>query len=167
MITREYCQLMARYNRWMNEKLYAQCAQMPPAERDRDRKAFFGSIAGTLNHLLWADRMWLGRFVGPPCTYPAFGADMFPDFDELKRERDITDRALLEWASNVSPQWLASTLDYTSKVDNKSRRIPAAAAAVHLFNHGIHHRGQLTTLLTQSGVDPGTTDLPWLPGVLA
>ena len=166
MITREYCQLMARYGRWMNERLYASCANMPRAERDRDRKAFFGSITGTLNHLLWADRMWLGRFVGPPCDYPAFGADMFPDFDELKRERDVTDQALLEWASNVSPQWLASTLDYTSKVDHRTRRITASAAAVHLFNHGIHHRGQLTTLMTQAGVDPGVTDLPWLPGVV-
>ena len=47
---------------------------------------------GTLNHLLWADRMWLGRFMGPPCEVPAFGADMFPDFEELRSERDITVR---------------------------------------------------------------------------
>ena len=165
MISREYCQLMASYNRWMNERVYAVCSGFSDAERRRDRGAFFSSIHGTLNHLLWGDRMWLGRFVGPPCTYPEFGADMFDTFDELRRERDATDRALIAWAGELTAQWLASTLEYASRVDGKTRRIPAAAAVVHLFNHGTHHRGQLSTLIKQAGVDPGVTDLPWLPGV--
>lgn len=165
MISREYCQLMASYNRWMNERLYAVCSEFPDAERRRDRGAFFSSIHGTLNHVLWGDRMWLGRFVGPPCTHPAFGADMFDTFDELRRERETTDRALIAWAGEVTAQWLASTLEYASRVDGKTRRLLAAAAVVHLFNHGTHHRGQLTTLIKQAGVDPGVTDLPWLPGV--
>ena len=167
MITPDYCQLMARYNRWMNERLYGPCAALTDIERKRDRGAFFGSIHGTLNHLLWADRMWLGRFVGPPCTYPQFGADMFGSFDELRREREETDQAMLGWAGEVSAEWLAAPLVYTSVVDDKTRRLPAAIAAVHMFNHGTHHRGQLTTLLKQAGVDPGVTDLPWLPGVVA
>ena len=166
MITREYCGLMARYNRWMNERLYALCAAMPDGERKRDRGAFFASIHGTLNHLLWADRMWLGRLVGPPCTYPAFGADMFAIFDELKREREATDEAMLKWADSVSAEWLASLLEYASVVDGKTRRLPKAIAVVHMYNHGTHHRGQLTTLLKQAGIDPGVTDLPWVPGVV-
>jgi len=166
MITREYCELMARYNRWMNRRLYALCDAMPDAERKRDRGAFFGSIHGTLNHLLWADRMWLGRFAGPPCTQPAFGADMFPSFDELERERETTDDALLEWAGSLSAEWLASPLEYASVVDGKTRRLPSAVAVVHMYNHGTHHRGQLTTLLKQAGIDPGVTDLPWVPGVV-
>ena len=56
--------------------------------------------------------------------------------------------------------------EYRSVVDDKVRRLPAAVAAVHLFNHGTHHRGQLTTLMKQAGVDPGVTDLPWLPGIV-
>jgi uncharacterized damage-inducible protein DinB len=166
MITREYCRLMSRYNRWMNERLYALCAGLADAERRLDRGAFFGSMHGTLNHLLWGDRMWLGRFVGPPCVHPAFGAEMFDDFAELTREREATDRAMLEWAGNVTPEWLASTLEYQSRVDGRTRRLLAATAAVHLFNHGTHHRGQLTTLIKQAGADPGVTDLPWLPGVV-
>jgi uncharacterized damage-inducible protein DinB len=166
MITREYCGLMARYNRWMNERLYALCAAMPDGERKRDRGGFFGSIHGTLNHLLWGDRMWLGRFVGPACTHPAFGADMFANFDELKREREATDQAMLKWAESVSAEWLGSTLEYASVVDGKTRRLPKAFAVVHMYNHGTHHRGQLTTLLKQAGVDPGVTDLPWVPGLV-
>ena len=166
MIEPQYCQLMARYNRWMNERLYAALGELDDGERRRDRGAFFGSIHGTLNHLLWGDRMWLGRFIDEPCTAPAFGADMIADFGELQRERETTDRKMLHWAGNVTPAWLASTLTYTSKVDGRTRELPAAAAAVHLFNHETHHRGQLTTLMKQAGVDPGATDLPWLPGVV-
>ena len=165
MIDREYCRMMARYNAWMNERLYALCAKLPDAERKRNRDAFFGSIHGTLNHLLWGDRMWMGRFSGPPCTYPAFGADMFADFEELSREREATDRLMLEWTAILDAEWLASTLTYTSRVDGRTRSLPAEVAAIHMFNHGTHHRGQLTTLMKQAGVDPGVTDLPWLPGV--
>ena len=165
MITPDYCLLMARYNRWMNERLYAQLAGIDDAERKRDRNAFFGSMHGTLNHLLWGDRMWLGRFIDEPCTAPAFGADMFADFAELARERELTDRKILGWAGTVSPEWIAGTLAYTSRVDGRAREMPRSVAAMQLFNHGTHHRGQLTTLMKQAGVDPGTTDLPWLPGV--
>jgi len=166
MITPEYCQLMARYNGWMNERLYALVAKFPDDERKRDRGAFFGSMHGTLNHLLWGDRMWLGRFIDEPCTVPAFGADMFTDFAELAREREITDRKMLDWGDTVTVVWLAGLLRYTSKVDGRTRELSGAVAATHFFNHGTHHRGQVTTLLKQAGRDPGSTDLPWLPGVV-
>jgi uncharacterized damage-inducible protein DinB len=166
MITPAYCQLMARYNRWMNERLYALAGEFDDAERKRDRGAFFESMHGTLNHLLWGDRVWLGRFAGTPCTAPAFGADMYADFAELAREREATDTAMLDWAGGVTDDWLAGSLVYASRVDGLTRELPRAVAAVHLFNHGTHHRGQLTTLMRQAGRDPGVTDLPWLPGVV-
>jgi uncharacterized damage-inducible protein DinB len=166
MIFPEYCQVMARYNRWMNERLYALVAQLPDDERKRDRGAFFGSVHGTLNHLLWGDRMWLGRFIDEPCTAPAFGATMFDDFSELAREREATDRNMLDWAGNVTAAWLAELLRYTSLVDGRTRELSRAVAAMHFFNHSTHHRGQLTTRLAQMGRDPGPTDLPWLPGVV-
>ena len=166
MIEPRYCQVMARYSRWMNERLYALLAEMSDGERRRDRGAFFGSMHGTLNHLLWGDRIWLGRFIDEPCAVPPFGADMYEDFAELQRERESTDRKMLKWAGNLTAAWLASTLTYTGKADGRTREMPAAMAAIHLFNHGTHHRGQLTTLLKQAGRDPGVTDLPWLPGVV-
>ena len=166
MVTPEYCRTMANYNQWINARLYAVCAGFDDAQRKLDRGAFFGSMHRTLNHLLWADRMWLGRVVNAPYAAPAFGADLYDDFAELSRERESTDRALLTWAGAVTPAQLASTLEYRSSVDGKTRRLSVAVAAVHLFNHGTHHRGQLTTLIKQAGADPGPTDLPWAPGVV-
>jgi len=166
VISVEYCQLLARYNRWMNERMYAAAAQLDTAERTRDRGAFFGSIERTLNHILWGDRIWLGRFTGERFAAPAFGADMFTDFAELSREREGTDTAILDWAGALTPAWLASALEYRAASDGKLRQLPAWIAATHLFNHATHHRGQVTTLLKQAGCDPGVTDLPYLPGVV-
>ena len=63
----------------------------------------------------------------------------------------------------LTPEWLAETLTYTSKVDGATRTRPRWLLVAHLFNHQTHHRGQVTTLLKQLGRDPGVTDFPWMP----
>ncbi len=165
MVDPAYCQLLARYNRWMNERLYAVVGAFDEAERTRDRGAFFGSMQRTLSHLVWADRAWLARFTGEPFHDPAYGADQYADFATLARERDAADTRILDWAGQLTSECLAGTLVYRSAADGRLRGLPNWVAAVHLFNHSTHHRGQLTTLIKQAGGDAGITDLPWLPGV--
>jgi uncharacterized damage-inducible protein DinB len=166
MISAEYCQLFARYNRWMNEGLYAVVSEFSEEERTRDRGAFFGSMHRTLNHVLWGDRIWLSRFTNQPYTVPAFGADMYTDFAELTRERAATDTAILNWTGNLTPEWLAGSLKYRSASDGRLRRLPHWIAATHMFQHATHHRGQLATLIKQAGKDTGVTDLPFMPGAV-
>jgi uncharacterized damage-inducible protein DinB len=166
MISVEYCQLLARYNRWMNERLYAAATECPDEERKRDRGAFFGSIHRTLNHILWGDRIWLGRFTGAPCTVAPYGADMYGEFATLANERERTDTEILAWAGSLPHAWLATTIEYRAASDGRPRQLPAWIAATQLFQHATHHRGQLSTLLKQSGKDIGVTDLQGLPGVV-
>lgn len=165
MITPAYCQLLARYGRWMNERLFASVGALTDDERTRERGAFFGSIHRTLSHLVWADSIWHSRFTGTTYTERAYGADLFEDFAALAAARESTDTALLDWAGQLDAVWLSSMLEYRSAGDGRLRRLPAWIAATHLFNHATHHRGQLTTLIKQSGGDPGVTDLAFLPGV--
>jgi uncharacterized damage-inducible protein DinB len=167
MISVEYCQLLARYNHWMNERLYMVIAELSAEERIRDRGAFFGSMHRTLNHILWGDRIWLARFTESTYAVAAFGADMYAEFAELARERTATDTAILDWTGQLTPAWLAGTLEYRSASDGRMRHLPKWIAATHLFQHATHHRGQVATLITQAGRDPGITDLPWMPGVVA
>lgn len=163
MIDRTYCQTLASYNQWMNQKLYTLCATFSDEERKRDVGAFFHSIHGTLNHLLCGDRIWLNRFLGEAVYSVTWGQDLYSDFEELWQERKLTDEFLLKWTTLISDQWLAQPFEYTSQVDKTTRVLPAWLLVTHLFNHQTHHRGQLTTLLHQMGHDPGVTDLPWLP----
>lgn len=165
MIDVEYCQTMARYNRWMNERLYELCARIPDSDRRKDRGAFFRSVHGTLNHILFGDLAFLLRFTGDPAQVPPLGQELYGDFAELRAVREKIDARLVEWTAGLSEQWLRAPFTYTSAVDGATRTLPTWILVVHLFNHEAHHRGQLTTLLSQMGHDPGVTDLPFMPGV--
>jgi uncharacterized damage-inducible protein DinB len=158
-----YFHTMARYNRWMNEGLYACCARLSDAERKRDAGAFFKSIHGTLNHLLLADRLWMGRFTGEPFTIQSLDQELYSDFAALRAEREREDARIIGWRESLSGPDLDGEPAYTSPVNPKPRRYPLWFALTHFFNHQTHHRGQVTTLLTQNGIDPGVTDLIWLP----
>ena len=161
----------ARYNTWMNERLYALCATLPDAERRRDRGAFFRSIHGTLNHILLADRAWLGRFTrvrelaesrdagGRPIPLTGrHDQELYADFEVLRGERARTDAAIEAWAATLDGERLAAPFTYKTMRGDPCEH-PLWWAATHFFNHQTHHRGQLTTLLSQQGLDPGVTDL--------
>jgi uncharacterized damage-inducible protein DinB len=162
-ITPQYCQTMAAYNGWMNHQLYAAAAQLSDAQRKQDRGAFFRSIHSTLNHILWGDRLWLGRFDGQTYATGVMGADLYDDFDELRARRLAHDAAIAAWAAQVSAAALAGPLSWYSGVARRDLSRPRWLCVMQMFNHQTHHRGQVTTLLKQSGVDPGVTDLPWAP----
>jgi uncharacterized damage-inducible protein DinB len=164
-MTPEHCQVLARYNRWMNEKLYAVASQLTDEERKRDRGAFFKSIHGTLNHLLLSDRVWMARFTGVslpghvlgPDGIRSLDQDLYADFEELQRERIKTDAEIVSWVSALTPERLAAPLVYVRRGTTFDH--PLWWSVAHVFNHETHHRGQVTTLLMQAGHDPGVTDL--------
>jgi uncharacterized damage-inducible protein DinB len=164
-MTPESALAMARYNRWMNEKLYATADTLTDAERKEDRGAFFGSLHRTLNHLLLADRVWLGRFNGAvlrdgelgPGGIRALDQQLYEDFDDLRHERAKTDDAVDAFMATLTPEKLAANLRYLRS--GAVQEFPLWHAVLHLFNHQTHHRGQVTALLMQAGRDPGVTDL--------
>jgi uncharacterized damage-inducible protein DinB len=163
MIDPEYCQTMAAYNGWMNRKLYAAAATLSDEARKSDRGAFFRSIHSTLNHILWGDRLWLPRFNGR--TYPvgAIGEDLYDDYDALTAARLAMDEEIAAWAAALDGAQLAGTLSWHSGVARREMARPRGLCVTQMFNHQTHHRGQVTTLLKQAGIDPGATDLPWAP----
>ncbi len=159
-------ELQNRYNRWMNESLYERCQPLDPEVLNRDLGAFFKSILGTLNHLLLADRVWLGRFTG--VAYPATRLDeiLYADFAQLRAERAMTDQALTDYLAGLIEADLNQPLHYTSVLSPEPRTLRLGDALLHVFHHQTHHRGQVTTLLSQLGVDFGETDLLFIPGVV-
>ena len=100
-------QTMAAYNRWMNEKLYAACAELSDEERKLDRHAFFKSIHGTLNHILLADRVWFGRFIGKPFPMRSLDQELYADFADLRAERGSTDQDIEGWTQGLTDEQLA------------------------------------------------------------
>ncbi len=156
---------MAQYNRWMNERLYGVCAEIPDRERKRDRHAFFASIHGTLNHVLLGDRLWLGRFTARPFAVEALDQELYADFDGLRGARAQTDGDILAFSESLDEDALARDFTFTTIVDPGEHVFPFRHVLLHFFNHQTHHRGQVTTLIKQAGYEPGVTDLMWLPGI--
>ncbi len=156
---------LARYNHWMNAKVYDTCAELTDDERRRDAGAFFGSIHATLNHILWGDRAWLNRLSKNTYDLPLpIGTQVHADFADLHADRQAMDRDIIAWADGFTPEFLAAPYVWKASVDNMERTHPTWLLVSHVFNHQTHHRGQIATLLTQAGHNVGITDLPFLPG---
>lgn len=167
--------LLARYNSWINLRLYEACETLADEERKRERGAFFGSIHKTLNHLVVTDQVWLRRFLqsgtengihfaaldGGLIEIPqAYRLDMVPfeDWASLKAKRVQLDAAIEGWMAGMPEGYPQMTMRYSNS-RGVQREHPAWQAMTHFFNHQTHHRGQTTTLLMQAGVDVGVTDL--------
>ena len=165
MIDTAYVQRMARYNRWQNQNLYGVADALADTERRRERGAFFGSIHATLNHLLWADRIWMHRLAGtskPDGGIPE-SVSIYDDWNDLKHERAAFDAGMLAWAERLDSAALAGELTWYSGAMKAQVSKPKWLLVTHMFNHQTHHRGQVHCMLTQAGGKPSDTDLPFMP----
>lgn len=161
MVTTAFVRTMAAYNAEMNRRLYDAAARIPDAERRKDSGAFWGSLHGTLSHLLWGDQMWMSRFDNWPkaAVIQKESAAMIGDFDELRRLRADADQRISDWAGRVTDAWLADDMVWFSASVQKELRSPRSFAVTHFFNHQTHHRGQAHALITACGEKTGDTDL--------
>lgn len=161
MITSGFVVTMAAYNAEMNRRLYGAASRLTDAARRQERGAFWGSIHGTLNHLLWGDRVWMARFDDwerPPLPLRE-SAGLIDDFDALRAAREADDARLQNWAGRVTDAWLAQDQTWFSGASQREMRRPRALLVTHLFNHQTHHRGQVHAMLTAAGEPTGDTDL--------
>jgi len=165
MISPDWCRLMAGYNAEMNRRLYAAADRLTEAQRREERGAFWGSVHGTLSHLVWGDRVWMSRFADgwerPSVGIKESGA-LFAEWPALRDARVEADSGIESWAAGLTETWLAAPLTWTSGITGRTATMPRWFLVTHFFNHQTHHRGQAHCLLTGFGEDPGVTDLPWV-----
>ncbi len=166
MITPEYCRTMARYNAWQNSQLNEALEGASLEALRAERGAFFGSILGTLSHLLWGDQIWMSRF-DPSVTAPDVGipesADMCPTLAAWNAERQHLDGKISHWAESVRAVDLTGELTWQSMALGREVCKTIALCVTHMFNHQTHHRGQLHQMLTSAGFEAPVSDLFYLP----
>ncbi len=153
MISPDHARLMARYNQWQNGSLYSATDQLTQAGRQLDRGAFFGSIQRTLSHLLWGDQQWMSRFAGTPKPVASGeqSADLYADWEELKRLRQEFDLIIIDFADGLDAEALQGDLRWYSGLQKAEVSKPLWGLITHYFNHQTHHRGQVHALLTAAG----------------
>ncbi|MBQ0831010.1 DinB family protein [Marinobacter sp.] len=170
MSLKHHFELLATYNQWMNSKIYEAAGQLSETELAKDRSAFFGSILGTLNHILVGDTVWLKRFATHPSCEgslqevtnlpnpTSLSQIVFDDIGSLSEHRAWLDRQIVSWIAELTEGDLDFVLSY-----HNTKGIPSnkrySSLVLHFFNHQTHHRGQVSALLSQAGADVGVTDL--------
>ncbi|WP_269931611.1 DinB family protein [Aminobacter sp. HY435] len=148
---KQHFMMMAAYNQWANDRIYAAAGDLSEEEFGRDTGAFFKSMRGTLNHLLAADRIWLKRFTGQGEAPANLDAVIHADLARLKATRQAEDRRIVEWIDGLSDKAFAGRFTYMTVTDMRTISQRLAPALVHFFNHQTHHRGQAHMILTVLG----------------
>ncbi|MGK0524793.1 MAG: putative damage-inducible protein DinB [Pseudomonadales bacterium] len=170
MSLKDHFELLSIYNQWMNSKIYESASSLSATDLTQDRGAFFGSILGTLNHIVVGDIIWLKRFATHPSCVgslqevanlpnpTSLSQIVFEDIGRLSEHRAWLDRQITSWVAGLTEGDLDFVLSY-----HNTKGIPAnkrySSLVLHFFNHQTHHRGQVSALLSQAGADVGVTDL--------
>jgi uncharacterized damage-inducible protein DinB len=170
-------ELMAEYNQGMNENIYQAASKLNQSDLSKDQGAFFGSITNTLNHILVGDTIWLQRFANHLQYFSALDyvrslevpksldTILYSEFSELKENRAIMDRVIKRFTQALTDKIISEPFPYKN---SKGQAFIKNFGYVlqHFFNHQTHHRGQVSTLLYQQGIDVGVTDLlVYIPNV--
>lgn len=154
----EHFQLMARYNSFANQRLYSACASLADEEYRRIRSGSFQSIHRTLNHLLVADRIWLGRWTGVDSGITKLDAELYDNLPDLQAARIAEDERLQQFCASLDDERLGAIFSYRNTA-GKPYEDKLAHLIAHLFNHQTHHRGQIHVMLSDAGAAPISLDL--------
>jgi len=150
---------LAAYNAWANRVVYAEAASLSPQAYRENRGAYFGSLHGTLNHLLVADRIWMSRFTGSGDAPTRLDAILHEDVDSLRQARVAEDQRIIDWLGSLDEARLGQEVTYSPITHPTPVRHPLSMGLAHFFNHQTHHRGQCHTILTSMGRPSLSLDL--------
>ena len=149
----------ARYNAWANKRLYAVAEQLSAVELAKDRKGFFKSILGTLNHILLADLIYRERLEKKPTTFTRLDEIIYDNFDELKSAQFDQDEWYKSFCNAMDPEELEGTLSFDTVETGEFFSLPLRMCLTNLFQHQIHHRGQTHHMLGHAGLEPPPLDV--------
>jgi uncharacterized damage-inducible protein DinB len=167
---RSHFSYLARYNRGANEYLVGRLAALPAPELSKPRGSYFGSLQGVLDHIIMCDINWLRRFrilfqddeaLNRPRLAPP-GSDWtkfeFPLFDEYRRERAVVDAIFMDWIGAADTTRFGEVLAYSDS-EGRPKRYRLREALDHVFNHQTHHRGQVSQILDEMGIEHDYSNL--------
>ena len=152
-------EMFAAYNAWANRRLYDAAAEMDDAALKAQAGAFFGSLFGTLSHLLIADQIWMHRLEGDGPAPASLTEQPHADLSDLRAAREATDERIVRYVEGLSAEALAGEVTYTTITGPATMTQRRDHALAHIFNHQTHHRGQCHHMLTAAGRDAPPLDL--------
>lgn len=160
MYGKGYFSMLARYHRWAYGRLYERVNEVHDADYFADRQLFFGSIHASLNHLLLVDRVWLARLRREQTGKVNLAEELESGRQDLERAIFAQCDAFIAYTDSLVEEKIDAEIDYVSSKD-EPYTMPLAPLIAHIVNHGTHHRGQISTALTQLDIEAPVMDIPY------
>ena len=150
----------AKYNEWANNRIYNALKSLSDEERRKDRNAFFKSIHNTMNHILLADLLYRQRLEKTPITFNSLDEIVHDDFSDLEVAHRSNDSWYSELCSTLTEEKLASDFSFKAVgLDvEEYYALPLKTCLTNLFQHQIHHRGQVHHMISHANYDPPPLD---------
>ncbi len=145
------------FNGWANRRIFDGVAALPPEQYLRDLKSSHGGIHGTLCHIVWAEHLWLNRWLGKPNPATPQGKDLV-GLAEVRRRWEEVEAERGRFLAGLTDAQLAASITIQPTTGGAFVHTYLQTLQ-HAVDHSSYHRGQIITLLRQLGVKPPSTGL--------
>lgn len=156
-MNREYIQTLYRYNQWANTRILDTAVKLSPEQYLAPSEHPHHYLRGVLTHILFAQWIWLKRWMGESPT-TRLKPDDFPTFESLRKRWAEEEAELMRFVEEITDERLNAPFRYTSTEDVKYENLLWESMA-HVVNHGMQHRSEAAAILTELGFSPGDLDL--------
>jgi len=154
--------ILAQYNIWATQRLCESLKVVSDDDFNKDVGLYFKSIVGTLNHLLLGEHyLWYSRFKQGVSPAIALNTMIQTGKTLLLDELQEKSKNWIEFLEQLDEKTLNADLTY-KRVSGQQLTLPYAATLMHVFNHGTHHRGQITAAMTGLGYACPELDLVYM-----
>ena len=143
------------YTLWASNKLLDACSRLTAEQMHRDLKVSHTSMLQTLQHIYYADRIWLSRLEGRQIAFA--DPDPGPTLDELKERWPLVIASLRRFVESLPAELLEEPLHFR-RLNGDTHSVTRWKILFHIVNHATLHRGQLMAMLRQLGHTPPGTD---------
>lgn len=154
---KQHFRRLAHYNQWANERIYAAAANLDPEDYFANRRAYFKSVHGTLNHILAIDKLWFGRFTGDLYALPSYDVILHGSLAGLREARTAFDKHIIDVIDKLAEERIGGVFHWIT-TEGESYTSTLDRCLTQIFNHQTHHRGQVHTLLCQLAGDAPPID---------
>ncbi len=146
------------YNYWATNRILTASQPLNPKQFTTPTLHSFGSLRGTLTHILDAECAWRMLCQHNTLTYfNALREENFPSFGSLARHWNEEEHLMRAYLSTLSDDDLSRVIRYTTDEGDKRERV-LWHCLLHVVNHGTHHRSEVAEILTEYDHSPGELD---------
>ena len=160
MIPLEALRELFDYNYWARDRQLEACQALTGEQFLRPMGNSFSSVRDVLAHLIFAEWVWLERWLGKMPTQAdkqQVAADKFPALASVRERWSTLEGNMRLYLGDLEEQTLSRPLTYTNW-RGQVCTYPLGQTIFHLANHQTYHRGQVTTLLRQLGAEAAAID---------